>query len=160
VFQKEPGRVDLVYDISEGKPYRIGQILVRDNTKTQDKVVLRELRVVPGQLYNSGELQDAEERLKATPFFTRVKITPVGDDPDTRDVLVEADDREAKTAQFNIGAGVNSNGGIGGNLTYEQRNFDITNWPTRFGDIFTGNAFVGAGQTFRISLEPGTQQTN
>ena len=26
-----------------------------------------------------------------------------------------------------IGAGVNSNGGFGANITYEQRNFDITN---------------------------------
>jgi outer membrane protein assembly complex protein YaeT len=161
VFQKEAGRVTLVYDISEGKQYHIGQILVRGNGKTQDKVVLRELRVSPGQLYNSGELQDAEERLRATPFFPKVKITPVDSgDPESRDVIVEADDKEAKTAQFNLGAGVNSNGGIGGNLTYEQRNFDITNWPSRFGDIFGGNAFIGAGQTFRISLEPGTRQTN
>jgi outer membrane protein insertion porin family len=160
VFHAEAGKVDLIYDINEGKPYHVGRILVRENSKTQDKVVLRELRVVPGQLYNSGELQDAEERLKATPYFTRVKITPVGDDPESRDVLVEADDREARTAQFNIGAGVNSNGGIGGNITYEQRNFDITNVPSRLQDIFSGNAFIGAGQTFRISLEPGTQQTN
>jgi outer membrane protein insertion porin family len=160
VFHTEAGKVDLVYNISEGKPYHVGRILVRENSKTQDKVVLRELHVVPGQLYNSGELQDAEERLKATPYFNRVKITPIGDDPDSRDVLVEADDHEARTAQFNIGAGVNSNGGIGGNITYEQRNFDITNVPSRWQDVFTGNSFVGAGQTFRISIEPGTQQTN
>jgi outer membrane protein assembly complex protein YaeT len=161
VFHAESGKVDLIYDISEGKPYHVGRVLVRENSKTQDKVVLRELRVVPGQLYNSGELQDAEERLRATPYFTNVKITPVDNgDPNTRDIVVEGNDREARTAQFNIGAGVNSNGGLGGQITYEQRNFDITNIPSRFQDIFTGQAFVGAGQTFRISLEPGTQQTN
>jgi outer membrane protein insertion porin family len=99
--------------------------------------------------------------LRATPYFQNVKITPVDNgDPNTRDIVVEANDREARTAQFNIGAGVNSNGGLGGQITYEQRNFDITNIPSRFQDIFTGQAFVGAGQTFRISLEPGTQQTN
>ncbi len=160
IFHAEAGKVDLVYEINEGKPYHVGRILVRENSKTQDKVVLRELHVVPGQLYNSGELQDAEERLHATPYFSGVKITPVGDDPDTRDVLVEANDKEARTAQFNVGAGINSNGGIGGNITYEQRNFDITNVPSRIQDIFNGSAFVGAGQTFRISLEPGTQQSN
>src|SRR2546430_17311924 len=87
-FHAEAGKFDQIYDISEGKAYHVGRILVRENSKTQDKVALRELRVVPGQLYNSGELQDAEERLRATPYFTRVKITPVGDDPETRDVLV------------------------------------------------------------------------
>src|SRR5262249_52175923 len=105
VFHREAGKLDLIYDISEGKAYRVGRIEIRGNTKTQDKVVRRELRVVPGQLYNSGELQDAEERLRGTPYFSPgvVKITPVGDDPDTRDILVEANDKEGKTAQFNIG---------------------------------------------------------
>ena len=55
---------------------------------------------------------------------------------------------------------MNSNGGIGGNITYEQRNFDIANWPSDWKDMFNGNAFVGAGQTFRASLEPGTKQSN
>ncbi len=160
VFHQEAGKVDLIYDISEGKSYHIGQILVRQNSKTQDKVVLREMHVSPGQLYNSGEIQDAQDRLKGTPYFTKVKITPVGNDPDTRDVLVEGDDKEAKTAQFNLGAGVNSNGGIGGNITYEQRNFDIKDVPSRWQDVFDGNGFIGAGETLRLSFEPGTQQTN
>ncbi|HEX8325003.1 MAG TPA: POTRA domain-containing protein, partial [Tepidisphaeraceae bacterium] len=44
VFRVQPGRVELVYEITEGKPFRIGQILPRGNTRTQDKVILRELR--------------------------------------------------------------------------------------------------------------------
>jgi outer membrane protein insertion porin family len=158
IFRREAGLVDLVYAIDEGRPFRVGQIRVRGNSRTQDKVVLREMRVHPGMLYNSGELQDAAERLRALPYFSRVTITPIGDDPEERDVLVEV--VEARTATFTIGAGINSNGGVGGNVTYEQRNFDITNWPATPGDLFTDRAFVGAGQNFRISLEPGTQATN
>src|SRR5207249_1324873 len=160
IYRKNAAQVDLVYDISEGRPFHVGQILVRGNTKTQDKVVLRELRLAPGDLYNSGEIQDAQDRLRATPFFTRVMITPVGDDPNTRDVLIEASDRDAKTANFTVGAGVNSNGGLGGNITYEQRNFDIANWPHNWHDFVSGSSFIGAGQLFRITLEPGTQQSN
>ena len=78
--------------------------------------------------------------------------------PATRDLLVQVD--EAKTASFNVGAGINSNGGVGGNLTFEQKNFDIKDVPQSLGDIFTDRAFIGAGQDFRASLEPGTQQTN
>ncbi len=158
IFRKEPGKVELVYNISEGKSFHMGPVHIKGNTRTQDKVILREMRVTPGQLYNSAELQDAIDRLRGGPFFTNVTITPIGDDPETRDVLVEV--AEGHTANFGIGAGINSNGGIGGNLSYEQRNFDITAWPSNFRDVFSDRAFTGAGQTFRISLEPGTQATN
>ena len=41
-------------------------IRVKGNYKTQDKVILRDMRFAPGELYNAGELQDAKERLTAT----------------------------------------------------------------------------------------------
>lgn len=147
-----------MYEIAEGKPFRLGRVIIKGNTRTQDKVILREMHVSPGQLYNSGEIQDAIERIKGTGLLSQVNITPIGEDPGTRDLLVEV--QEAKTASFTVGAGVNSNGGFGGNLTYEQRNFDIQDTPSSIGDIFSDHAFIGAGQDFRASLEPGTQQTN
>jgi outer membrane protein insertion porin family len=159
VFRREAGRVELIYPISEGKAFHTGRIIVKGNAKTQDKVLLREMRVQPGQLYNSGEIQDASDRLRGLPgLFTGVNISPTGDEPDTRDVLVEV--QEGRTASFNIGAGINSNGGVGGNITYEQRNFDIMNVPGNFRDLFTDRAFTGAGQSFRASFEPGTVQSN
>lgn len=158
VFQKEAGKVELVYRISEGKPFRVGRILVKGNAQSMDKLVLREMRVQPGQLYNSSELTDAVERIRATPYFQNATITPVGGDPNYRDVLVEVTERQFRS--FNVGAGVNSNGGVGGNLTFEHRNFDIGQLPPSAGDIFTDRAFTGAGQRFRVSLEPGTEFSN
>ncbi|MGN6627136.1 MAG: outer membrane protein assembly factor BamA [Tepidisphaeraceae bacterium] len=158
IYKLEPGHVELVYEITEGTPFRIGQILPRGNSRTQDKVILRELRMAPGELYNSGKVQDAMERLRGTPYFSSVKITPVGDEPDERDLLVEVE--EARTATLTFGAGINSNGGIAGNVTYTQKNFDITNWPRSLSDIGGDKAFVGAGQTLRLSFEPGTTTTN
>jgi outer membrane protein insertion porin family len=158
VFSRTPGTVDLVYDIGEGKPFHLGRILVKGNARSQDKLVLREMRVQPGQLYDAGALQDATERLRFTPYFSNVTMTPIGGDPDVRDLLVEV--TEAHTADFRVGAGINSNGGLGATLSYEQRNFDITDWPERLGDTISDRAFIGAGQTFRVSLEPGTENTN
>jgi outer membrane protein assembly factor BamA len=158
VFHKEAGKVEIVYDISEGQRFKLGRIVVKGNWKTQDKVILREIRVVPGQTYNSGEIADATDRLRGTPYFANINMTPIGDDPNVRDLLVEV--TEGKTANFSIGAGVSSNGGVGGNLSFEQRNFDLGNVPDRFSDFLDDRAFTGAGQNFRISLEPGTEQTN
>ncbi|HEX8524438.1 MAG TPA: BamA/TamA family outer membrane protein [Tepidisphaeraceae bacterium] len=158
IFHKEAGTVDLVYQIGEGKPFRIGRIIPKGNTRTQDKVILREMRVASGQLYNSAEIADAVDRLRATPYFAGVSVTPVGDDPNYRDVIVEV--AEQKTASFTVGAGINSNGGVGAAITYQQSNFDITDWPESWKDVFSERAFVGAGQLFRITLQPGTESSN
>ena len=160
VFRPEPGKVELVYDIHEGERFRVGNIFVKGNYKSQDKLVLREFRdLVPGTQFNSAELQDSTERLRRLPYFGGlVQVTPIGDQPGVRDLLVEV--TEARTAQFNIGAGVNSNGGVGANITYEQRNFDIGNMPSSWDDVLSDRAFTGAGQVLRISLEPGTIQSN
>ena len=157
VLRKEAGTVGLVYDISEGKPFKIGRIRVRGNARVQDKVFLREMRVAPGQLYNSGEIQDAQDRMRGTRLVNSATITPIGDEPDTRDLLVEV--QETQTAFFMIGAGITSNAGVLGNISYEQRNFDITNWPQSFDEALSRRAFTGAGQYFRILIEPGTEQT-
>lgn len=155
VFHKEAGVVDLIYDIHEGKQFHINRIIVRGNSKTQDRVFLREIRVYPGQMYNSAELQDAVDRIKGTQLVTNVTITPIGDQPDVRDVLVEV--KENRTAYFRFGAGFTTNAGVLGDISYEQKNFDITNWPSSWSEMFSSRSFTGAGQYFKIELEPGTE---
>lgn len=155
VWRKEPGHMELLFDIKEGKPFRVGRITVKGNDKSQDKLVLREFRdFVPGKVYDSGKVQESLDRVKALPFFQNVTVTPIGDDPQFRDLLVEV--TEQRTANFSIGAGVNSNGGLGGNITYSQSNFDISNVPADWRDVLSDHAFTGAGQGFRVSFNPGT----
>jgi outer membrane protein assembly factor BamA len=158
IFRREAGTVELMYQVSEGKPFKLGRIIVKGNAKTQEKVVLREMRLTPGQKYNSAAVNDASERLQNVGLFTGVTMTPIGDDPEVRDLLVDV--VEDRTARFGIGAGINSNGGLGGTITYEQKNFDITNFPDSWSDVFTDRAFIGAGQNLRVTLEPGTEASN
>ena len=158
VFALEPGKVELVFNISEGKPFRVGNIEVRGNSKTQDKVVRRAFDTAPGDLYDSADVQLGTRRLQATRFFTRLNVSPVGDDPEQRDLLVEVE--EGSTALLTFGGAVSSNGGVIGTLKYEQTNFDIADYPTGIGDFFGGDALVGGGQTFRVLLEPGTINSN
>jgi outer membrane protein assembly factor BamA len=155
VFRREAGKVGIVYDIREGRPYHIDRVMVRGNDRVQDKVFLRELRVHPGDLYNAGEVADAQDRIRGTRLVNNVQITPIGDKPDSRDLLIEV--VEAQTAIFMFGAGITSNAGILGNITYEQRNFDIANVPTSWSELFSTKGFTGAGQLFRVNIEPGTE---
>lgn len=158
VYQRDAGKVELLYSIREGKPFRVGRIIPKGNVRSQEKLILREMRFAPGELYDAGEVADATDRLRSTPYFGAVSVTPIGSDPNYRDLLVEVE--EAKTASFNVGAGINSNGGVGGNITYQQRNFDLLNFPNSPAEIFSDRAFIGAGQDLRVSLEPGTQASN
>jgi outer membrane protein insertion porin family len=152
------GVVDLVYEISEGRPMRQGRVIIKGNTDTQQKVILRELHTQPGQLYNSGELLEALDRLRGLPAFEKVAITPIGNEPDTRDVLVEVS--EKKTAEASLAATLTSNYGLGGNIGITQRNFDYTAFPTRIDQFIDGTAFKGAGETFRVNFAPGIYATS
>ncbi|HQY88583.1 MAG TPA: POTRA domain-containing protein, partial [Tepidisphaeraceae bacterium] len=91
-FQLEPGTIELVYSIREGKPFTVGNIEIRGNERTQQKVILRDFRLEPGQLYNATQARVGEERLKALGFFDRVNITPIGEKETERDVLIEVEE--------------------------------------------------------------------
>jgi outer membrane protein insertion porin family len=72
-------------------------------------------------------------------------------------VIVDVDAEETQTGRLMIGAGVNSNAGLVGNIVVDEQNFDILRLPRSWDDIRNGVAFRGAGQRFRLEATPGTQ---
>ncbi len=70
-----------------------------------------------------------------------------------RDVLVEVE--ETNTGEFNFGGAVSSDAGLVGRIALIQRNFDIRDTPDSPGELFSGRAFRGGGQTFQLELLPG-----
>ncbi len=154
-YTDNPGVVDLNFTITPGKPYIVGRIIVRGNPNIQDRVIRRQIRIYPDQTYDAVLVKKSIDRLKGIRIFQDVKITPIGSDPTSRDALVEV--AEGQTGRFLVGAGISTNSGIVGQISLEQQNFDITNPPRSMGEFFRGQAFKGAGQYFRILLEPGTE---
>ena len=73
--------------------------------------------------------------------------------PTPLDIFVE----ETRTGRFMFGVAVNSDAGVTGQITIDERNFDITRVPTSWDDFVNGSAFRGAGQGFRIEAQPGSQ---
>jgi len=72
-----------------------------------------------------------------------------------RDVLVEIE--ETNTGSFDFGGAVSSDAGLVGRIALTQRNFDIADTPDSIGELFSGRAFRGAGQTFTIEAQPGNE---
>jgi len=159
-----PGEVRSEFNIIEGPRFRIGQVNITGNLQTQDKVIRRvldEYDFKPGNWYNAdiargdgqGELEKAVKRTAMTESAT---ITPTGKLPNQRDAQTSI--TEGRTGMVMLGAGVDSSAGLIGQLVFEQRNFDIKDWPESWGEFITGQAFKGAGQRLRIALEPGTER--
>lgn len=156
-------RVKIEFDITEGSRYRIGEVLITGNETIQDHAIRRVLDeegFTPGQWYNAEIAQgtgegELERIVRQTIVTQSATIYPIGNDENTRDALVTI--KEGQTGSIMLGAGVSSDNGLLGNISLDQRNFDISDTPDSWGELFTGQAFRGAGQRFKISLSPGTQ---
>jgi outer membrane protein insertion porin family len=159
--------VTVEFEIVEGGRFRIGKIDVTGNEETQDKVarrVLDEYEFTPGNWYN-GRIAPKEggglmERyVQRTAVAEEVLIRPVNPESgasDRKDVRVDI--KEGSTGIIMPGVGVSSDSGVIGRLVYRQRNFDITDWPDDPTGLLTPwKYFKGAGQSFSVTLEPGTE---
>lgn len=96
ISQETPGIVDLVYDINEDRPYRIGQIHVHingDHPHTKESVILNRCTFKPGDLANPAKVKQSEQRLKNTQIFAGSMPGqgggPGGEPPSIRPVLPE-----------------------------------------------------------------------
>src|SRR4051794_14343455 len=68
----QPGVVDLLYRIEEGEPYLLGELKIRGNERTRDKVIRREAAnagLLPGEVLNLNRLEAYKNRLNALGYF-------------------------------------------------------------------------------------------
>lgn len=150
--------VDLLLEVSEGERFNVGEIQINGNFLTREKVVRRLLSLEPGRPFDSTQLEDSENRIRATRLFGDVKVTvlePTDLHPEYRDVLVEVAERN--TGSVNFGVALGSDSGVFGEISVVQDNFDLADWPSSLGEMVTGRAFRGAGQRFSMIIRPGNE---
>lgn len=103
-----------------------------------------------------GDVPRGPDGLPITPaypgFAPPSNIVPEGT-PTPLDVFVE----ETRTGRFMFGIAVNSDAGLTGQITIDERNFDIAKPPGSWDEFANGTALRGAGQGFRIEAQPGNQ---
>ncbi len=161
-FHAEPGStVDILFVISEGLPTKVGVIEIKGNSVTQDKVIRGRIGLKPGYPFDIEAATKSETRLMKTGLFNKVKMTiqPARrENPNTRDLLVEVD--ESQTGSLNFGLMAGSDSGLIGNISLNQRNFDVADWPESWSEFWQRKSFVGAGQQFTMAFQPGDEIFN
>ncbi|BCU77453.1 outer membrane protein assembly factor BamA [Luteolibacter sp. LG18] len=143
-----PNRVKIVYHVTEGSRFRVGDVHIEGNTKTKDKVIRREVPLKPGQYFNSVDLDVTKARLQNLQYFSDVQATGVPGRDGYRDVNILVE--EKKTGSIGVGVGFSSIDSIVGFINLEQTNFDLFNpW-----------SFTGGGQRFGMNLRLGSSRTD
>jgi outer membrane protein insertion porin family len=64
-----PDSIDIEIRMGEGKQYRLGTVSVSGNDKTNDHVIYREIRTLPGDLFNRSDLMRTQRELNALGYF-------------------------------------------------------------------------------------------
>ncbi len=142
-----PGQVDLTYNITEGDRSFVERVNLVGNTRTKDKVIRREILVLPGDIYNTVRVDVSKKRLENLNYFEKVETFPQESGiPSRKNLVVQVEEKRTGALQF--GAGYSTIDSIIGFVEFSQSNFDILNWPS----------FTGAGQKFRARAQFGSRR--
>jgi len=120
--------IDYEIRVVEGPQARYKNIGITGNEKTKDYVIRRELRTMPGDLFNRSDLIRSQRELASLQYFNQEKINPnvvPNQEDGTVDVNWELEEKSSDQLELSAGWG----GGIGltGTLGVTFNNFSIKN---------------------------------
>ena len=113
--------VNVHFNIIEGQPAKIHDILVTGNSKTHDKVILREMRIFPGQKFSNQRIQSTIRDIFQTGFFEDIQpdIQPTA----SGDVDMVLKVKEKQTGQFMFGMAYSAETAASGFIQVAETNF-------------------------------------
>ncbi len=150
----ENDTIDFEIRINEGKLASFNNISVVGNTKTNDNVIYRELRIKPGELYSKDKVVRTIREVGQLGFFDAEQISPdfKNVDPNQGTVDIELGLIEAGASQIELQGGYGG-GGFIGTVGLAFNNFSTKNIKNR-------KAWrplpMGDGQTLAIRLQTST----
>ncbi len=143
------GAIDVEYRIRESEKFYVESIRVEGNTKTKSIVIIRELALGPGEVFDSVRMKVSKQILENTRFFEEVSVTPETTTiPGRKNLKIAV--KEGRTGNLTFGAGFSSleRAVVFAELT--QSNFDLFN---------RRSVFQGDGQKFRLRLQVGSRSS-
>lgn len=139
--------IDLEIRVYEGKQARVNKVMIKGNTKTNDHVIMREIRTRPGDLFKRSDIMRSQRELSQMAFF----------DPEAFDVKVEPDPARNEVDITYVLAEKSSSqiqlqGGWGANRIVGSLNLVFDNFSTQ--NIFNGKSWspLPSGDGQRLSL--------
>jgi outer membrane protein insertion porin family len=150
VIEKEVGNknVDITIKITENRQYRIGLVNMSGNTKTQDKIIRRELYTLPGQYFNRGDMIRSLRNISTLNYFNPEKLNYDFQQRNDSTVDLIYMLEEKSSDQLNASIGWSQSFGVSGSIGLVFNNFDIT-------DPING----GAGQILSFQWDFGSSGT-
>lgn len=143
----EKDSIDLEMRIYEGKQAIINKITITGNTKTNDHVIMREIRTKPGQLFRRSDIIRSQRELSQLGYFNAEKLG-VNPTPNPADGTVDIDYvvEEKPSDQIEL------SGGWGGNRVVGTLGVSFNNFSAR--NMFKGSAWtpLPSGDGQRLSL--------
>ena len=141
------GNIDIDYELNESEKFFVESINIDGNTKTKSLVILRELTLGPGEVFNSVRMKISKMRLENTRFFSDQNLSPETTNiPGRRNLKVSV--KEDRTGNLSFGAGYSSLEKLLFFAEVSQSNFDLFNRKS---------FFQGAGQKFKLRLQFGSR---
>ncbi|MCF0217078.1 MAG: BamA/TamA family outer membrane protein [Fibrobacteraceae bacterium] len=133
--------VNLSYRMTEGLPAQIHKVFIHGNTKTNEKVIRREVRLYPGDTYRQSALERSFRDIMQLNYFDMVMpdIKVVGEQEVDLDFNVQ--EKEAGTGQFSLGVSYSESDGLVGTAS-----------------VSIPNCCMGDGQAASLSLEYGVDK--
>jgi len=144
----ETATARVTYDVREGELAWIQDVDIRGNSLTKDKVIRREISVVPGEVYNAPKVRWSENRVRNLNYFSYVRAYPESTAATNRYRLV-FDVEEKPTASMMFGVGFSSVDNVVGYIEFNQGNFDLFD---------PGSWFRGGGQKLKVRLQAGRER--
>ncbi len=143
--------ISLQMRIFEGQPAKINKVVINGNDQLYEKVIRRELRVKPGDLFSKRELMNSAREIAASGHFDpeTMGINPQPNDADgTVDIIFDLEQKANDKVQLSLGWGQT---GVTGQVALSFSNFSIKNLfnPSTYRGIIPR----GDGQTFSISAQ-------
>ena len=133
--------IDLEIRVYEGKQARVNKVMIKGNTKTNDHVIMREIRTNPGDLFKRSDIMRSQRELSQMAFFDPeafdVKVEP---DPARNEVDITYVLAEKSSSQIQLQGGWGANRIVGSlNLVFDnfstQNTFNKKSWsPLPSGD--------------------------
>lgn len=124
----EKDSIDFEIRIYEGKQATINKVSVTGNTKTNDHVIMREIRTKPGELFRRSDVIRSQEEINRLNYFNpqTLGVTPKPD-PQTGNVDIEYTVEEKPSDQIELQGGWGA-GRVVGTFGLTFNNFSLRNF--------------------------------